>query len=541
MRYFIYCRKSSDREDRQVLSIDAQKRKVLEYAERNELEIARVFVETKSAYKTGRPLFNEMMELLEEGKADAILTYHITRLARNARDGGDIIYFMDSGVIKEIRTPENTLKDNSNDKFMMQIHFAMSKKSSDDNKDFVTRDIESKLLKGEYPGFAPLGYLNIDENGKIAGKQYEPEKQRLLEEEGRVLKRVEIDPLIGPQIRRLFEKASTGVYSMRRLADLAHDLGIRPRRGKKLSKATTYSILTNDFFRGVIRFRGELFTENVQHEALVPKKLFTRVQTMIDRRGTGSQRSHLFAYTGLMKCDECDCGITAQIQRGHVYYNCTRNKGPCSQKKYIREEIIEEQLKKVLTGLVIPPSFLSFAFDKTKKLHKQEVKTVDTQRKSIERSYDEGKRRLDNLLQMKLSPKNVDGALLSEDEYIEQKKNIKDEMEKLEAQLQDKKGTGTNWVDDCEGFISTTQDFCRCFENGTLEEKKELFLLLCSNMTLKDGELAFSYAEPFESIAKFSLAGEGAFERRKALPEKKLAALAMEWRDRRDSNPRPLP
>ncbi len=541
MKYCAYIRKSSDREDRQVLSIDAQKRKVLEFAERNELEIVRVFVETKSAYKTGRPAFNEMMQLFEKGKADAILTYHMTRLARNALDGGRIIYLMDSGVIKEIKTPENTFRDNSNDKFMMQIHFAMSKKSSDDNKDFVTRDIESKLLKGEYPGFAPLGYLNVDDNGKIAGKQYEPEKQQLLEELGRPLNRVEIDPITGPLIRKLFEVAASGVYSQRRLADMAHDLGIRPRRGKKLSKATTYSILTNDFYRGAIRFRGELITDNVQHEALVPKKLFTRVQTMIDRRGTGSQRSHLFAYTGLMQCGECGCAITAQIQRGHIYYHCTRNKGPCSQKKYVREEEIEKLLKDVLAGLIIPSSFLSFAWKKVKQIHKLEAKSIDTQRKSAERSYNECKRRLDNLLQMKLSPKNVDDILLTDDQYIEQKRIIMEEMERIEAKLQDKKGAGTNWVDDCESFINTTQEYCRRLENGTLDEKKELFLLVCSNMTLKDEELAFSYAEPFASISKFPLAGQTAFERPPSFSEKKLATLAGKWRDRRDSNPRPLP
>ncbi|MBD3300244.1 MAG: hypothetical protein GF347_02740, partial [Candidatus Moranbacteria bacterium] len=93
-----------------------------------------------------------MLEEIEKGKANGILVYHLTRIARNSYDGGNVIYMMDEGVIKEIRTPEKAYYSNlSDDKFIMQIHFAIAKKSSDDTSQFVRRDIQTKLLKGEYP------------------------------------------------------------------------------------------------------------------------------------------------------------------------------------------------------------------------------------------------------------------------------------------------------------------------------------------------------------------------------------------------------
>src|SRR4051812_25103394 len=88
MKYFLYCRKSQDREDRQILSTDAQQRLLIDYAKIHEFTVVDMFVENQSAYKIGRPLFNEMVRRLEEGEADAILTYHLTRLARNSFDGG---------------------------------------------------------------------------------------------------------------------------------------------------------------------------------------------------------------------------------------------------------------------------------------------------------------------------------------------------------------------------------------------------------------------------------------------------------------------
>ena len=68
MRYFVYCRKSSDREDRQILGPEAQKRLLLEYADRHHLNVERIYVEHQTAYKVGRPLLNEMLERLEKNR-----------------------------------------------------------------------------------------------------------------------------------------------------------------------------------------------------------------------------------------------------------------------------------------------------------------------------------------------------------------------------------------------------------------------------------------------------------------------------------------
>ena len=204
MRYFLYCRKSTDREDRQILGTDAQKRLLLEHAQRHGLTVVEVYVENQTAYKVGRPLFTAMLARLEKGEADGILTYHLTRLARNSFDGGRLIYMMDERAIREIATPEKAYTNNGDDKFMMQIHFAMAKKSSDDTSQFVRRDVISKLLKGEYPGMVPPGYLNINRDGHITRRRDDPEKYVQLLNLGRPLRREEIDPVDGPLVARLF-------------------------------------------------------------------------------------------------------------------------------------------------------------------------------------------------------------------------------------------------------------------------------------------------------------------------------------------------
>src|SRR3989339_2224364 len=59
-------------------------------------------------------------------------------------------------------------------------------------------------------------------------------------------------------------------------------------------------------------------------------------------------RKHHFAFLRLLKCASCGCAITAEIQKGHHYYHCTKKKGPCQEKHFLREEALTEQIKSFL-------------------------------------------------------------------------------------------------------------------------------------------------------------------------------------------------
>src|SRR3989338_2140936 len=104
MQYFLYARKSTDVEDKQVLSSEAQWAELRTLAKRDGLEIGEEFVEKRSAKMPGRPVFEEMLKRIERGEAQGIVCWKIDRLSRNPVDSGRISWLLQQGTVQKIIT-----------------------------------------------------------------------------------------------------------------------------------------------------------------------------------------------------------------------------------------------------------------------------------------------------------------------------------------------------------------------------------------------------------------------------------------------------
>ena len=120
----LYARKSTEEDDKQIMSIEAQLFELREFAEREHIEIIREFTEAKSAKKPGRDEFAKMLTMIETSKKPlGILAWHPDRLARNSMDGGRIIYLVDTGAIASLRFPQFWFEPTPQGKFMLQVAF----------------------------------------------------------------------------------------------------------------------------------------------------------------------------------------------------------------------------------------------------------------------------------------------------------------------------------------------------------------------------------------------------------------------------------
>ncbi len=337
MKYILYCRKSQESEDRQVQSLDAQERELREKAQALGIEIVSVFHESKSAKSVGRPVFNEVIKLIQKGKADGLLCWKLDRLARNFIDGGLVIDLLQRGVLKSIQTYEKEYLPSDN-VLMMAVELGMANQYSRDLSANVKRGNREKVSKGGWPCYAPFGYIN-----------------------NKADKTLFVDPIDSVYLKEMFDLYSTGLYSLRSLSEKLYQDGLRTKSGKKIYCGRIQRILKNTFYYGVITYNNKHHLGN--HEPLISKDLFDKCQLIMNGGNKPRKQKHFFPLTGLFTCGECGCSITAQKQKGYSYYHCTNGKGICTQRPfYIREEKLEEQLSTVFDAICFDEELIEIMY-----------------------------------------------------------------------------------------------------------------------------------------------------------------------------------
>ena len=159
INYFLYCRKSTDTEDMQVLSIAAQLSELRSFAKHEGLHIKETFIEKQSAKIPGRPIFTDMLSRIEKGEAQGIICWKLDRLARNPIDGGQISWMLQRDTIQHIQTHDKSYLPTDN-VLMMSVEFGMANQYILDLSQNTSRGLREKARQGIYPGQAPLGYMN---------------------------------------------------------------------------------------------------------------------------------------------------------------------------------------------------------------------------------------------------------------------------------------------------------------------------------------------------------------------------------------------
>ncbi len=234
-KFFLYTRKSTDVEDKQVMSIDAQLVELRTFAREQGLEIVEEFIEKQSAKKLGRPIFGQMLEKIEHGEATSIVSWAPDRLARNSVDGGQIIHLLDTGVLASLKFPTFWCDNTSQGKFMLSMAFGQSKYYVDSLAENTKRGLRQKVRLGHCPSKAPIGYIN-----DVRTKTIVPDKKR------------------AKVIKQAFELYTNGDQRLEDISDFFAQNHVTTRTGKRISKTRASFILSNPFYVGLFKYGGEL-------------------------------------------------------------------------------------------------------------------------------------------------------------------------------------------------------------------------------------------------------------------------------------------
>ncbi len=469
LKYFLYARKSSEQEDRQVLSIDSQKGELEAVAKREKLNIVATLEESYSAKAPGRDVFNEMIKRIEKGEANGILAWHPNRLSRNSVDTGYLIYLMDQNKLLEIHTPGQPFKNTPNDKFLLNLLCSQAKLENDNKGIDVKRGLKRKVEMGWFPGPAPVGYLNT------------PDKEKGF----RIIRK---DVKLFPIVRKMFDMLLSANYT----APQVFQIGVEKWGFTRLALSGFYRVLYNPFYYGWFEWPlGSGNWHKGKHEPMITQEQHERVQVLLGRGNKPKPEKHLFAFTGIIRCGQCGCLVTAENKtkrnkNGNVhyytYYHCTKRKGPCDQ-RCIEAKELEGQIKEQLSELQIPPEFHAWAMSRLKEENEKESTDRTAILQNQRRSYDACLKKLDSLIDMRASGE------ISEEEFARKKSKITQDKNKLQELLNDTDGRVDTWLEAAEKIISFAEDARQTFNGPSIQTKRTILSALGSNLLLKDKKL----------------------------------------------------
>jgi site-specific DNA recombinase len=482
--YVIYARKSSESEDRQVLSIDSQIRELRAIATRERVHIAEVLIETKSAKAPGRPVFGELMRRVSRGEVVGVLCWKMDRLSRNPLDSGVILQAQADGKLVQIITSDGIKTSASNDRLMGTFELAFATKFIDDLRENTKRGLRERLSRGWATTVPPIGYVNDV-----------------------IHKTIVKDPTRFLLVRKMWDLLLSGEQRPEQIRSIANEQwGLRTRKfrrkgGKPLARTTVYSIFSNPFYTGVIpladgrRYPGK-------HEPMVTRDEFEHAQQLLGRPGRARPVRREFAFTGIFKCGNCGATITAEEHtkpsgRRYVYYHCSRHRvtGQKCREPAIPETDLVEQLAEQLGRLTIPTSVLEWLKKKAEQVLTTDHERQATVRSTLKEALRSVEKEQSNLLSLQLRD------LVPLEIYAEKSR----ELEARRTSLHDRLAAVDRNNDDLADRLGELFDFASTvrlmFTTGTGVQRRVILETAGSNYVLKDKKASFHLARPLGLVA----------------------------------------
>lgn len=459
----IYCRVSSKEQEETGYSLPAQEKLLIEYANRKDFEVVKVFAVAESASGAKqRKIFGEMMEYMKNKGISILLCEKVDRLTRNLKEAVVANDWLEADIERQLHFVKQNLiihkNAKSDEKFRWDIEIVLAKKYISNLSEEVKKGQKEKIAQGWLPSKPPLGYETIGEKGH---------KTHILDKEK------------SPFIKKAFEYYSTGNYSLVSLREKLYEEGLRTRGNSKLSKSRLEDILRDPFYMGSIRWNDITYT-NGRHTPLVSKELFEKVGYMLTRKKAPHYKRHIFQFSKMVECGECDGTISAEIQKGIIYYSCKHNR-PCSQRGMTKEKDLEASLMNVFRLFeTITEQEANIIRDRIIADHQLEIDYKEDTLRALNTRYNALQRQLDVLYDDRLAER------ITTEKWEAKQKTINDEQAGIRNQMTKLKDEETKYFEIYINILDLARRAREIYEKRSPEERRLLLSHIFSNIILKD-------------------------------------------------------
>ncbi|HYF96465.1 MAG TPA: recombinase family protein [Patescibacteria group bacterium] len=486
---FIYLRRSQDREDRQQLSLEKQDTIVRRVIARNKLSPIRLPAEERSAKYPGRPIFNDMMKMVENLEIRYIACWALSRLSRNPVDGGRIIHALDTGKLLAIYTPEKVYRNTSNDKMSLAIELAFAKRENDNLGESVKEGFDTKRRHGQYPGPAPLGYINVI---------IRPGERNIAP-----------DPKVAPKVVNCFKMASEGKWTLDDIWKYAIRIDLKSRRGNVIGKQTLSDMLQRRLYTGVFQYGGGEWHIGT-YQALISAELFNKVQVSMGwrkaiRKNPSSTSGRSYPYKGLFLCGTCKFNVTAYTKKKklasgldaeYVFYTCTKkSRRVVCEEPQVRNKELEEKIKSCLSDYEITEKEAQECRVWVQQLHSDYIKKKNNYKSLWLRDNQRARRALDVL------DEKLELGIITDERYKLRAAKHEEVLARTTQLIERSISDAEAWLELSNKIFSSVVNISEVFEQANEEERRELMKYIGSNWYLSNKKVVLTPRKPLDLLS----------------------------------------
>jgi len=473
----LYVRVSTERQGEEGFSLAAQEKQGLSYAQKNGLEVVKVWKSSESAWKKDRVTFNLAVDYAKKHpEVEHVIFDILDRMTRNDFDKIKIIDLVDKygKTIHFARSNKIYSKNSSpDDEFMLDIEVAVAKKMSNDISRKTRMGMTEKAEQGMLPSHAPIGYKNNP-----------------------VTKGVDIDPVNGPFIQSLFQKVATGAYSVRMLENLMYAEGLRhPLKASKVKKSTLYRTILNPMYYGVFIWGKKAYKG--YHPPLVTKELWDEANAALKKFHRPHITKHNFAFGNLIVCGTCNCTILGETQKGkYTYYRCSFSKGQHKHEGYIREEDIAGLFGPIVEGVTLPGEVAQFLKRGLKDRLGKLANLTQNRQKNLQAEHNKTFAKLNRLYDLQLDG-NINPEIFKAKEKELNEKLVAAKVQ-LEACVKDPKAV----LKEADETLQLMTNLYPLFQKANYEEKAKILKFIGREYILNGRKIKPVYRQPFNILAE---------------------------------------
>lgn len=410
-----------------------------------------------------------MLKGLRKGTAAGVIIHKIDRSARNLKDWADLGELIDRGVEVHFANESIDLQSRGG-RLSADIQAVIASDFIRNLREETKKGLYGRLKQGFYPLHAPLGYRD---NGAA--------------------KRKTIDPVRGPLVQKAFELYGTGQWSLPTLVEELYRRGLRTTNGTKVTVTSLHNVLRNPFYMGVMHIRttGETYQGN--HDALITKGLFERVQSILHGRVGTRVQVHDFEFRRFIRCVACGNALIGELKKGHVYYRCHTKTcaGTC-----IREDAVASLVDEKLKMLVFGEDEKKEILVRITELKASWVEQREQERQRLTLQIDQLTERLN-----RTTDAYLDGVL-DREALEERKAKLIRERRALTDRRADYEANRTSISDELHKFVELAGAAYSLYSGAIMTKKRRLLRTVMSNCTVDQKRIDITWQTPFRHVAE---------------------------------------